>query len=846
MIRFQIILILLILHIGVPVAMSAGTGVSRELALSRKGRVSNIVYDLTLSIDSLPSIKPEGRITVKFDYINSEDSLLLDFAGERVKSVVVNGNKLTEPFVSEDHIIISSDLLRDGVNYLDIEFISASRALNRNPEYMYSLFVPHRAHTVFPCFDQPDIKAAYNLTLFLPREWKAVSNAPVMAVDLDNTSDRQRVSFGTTEPLSTYLFAFAAGKFDYRIHTDSESGRSIGAYYREKDPQRLAQLDEIFAQVEKSLTLLEDYTGIDYPFAKYDLVILPGFQFGGMEHTGATFYNDGAIFLGENATGENHLRRAQLISHETAHMWFGDYVTMQWFDDVWTKEVFANYFAAYITRRLLPEYDHDLEWLRVYMTPSLDQDRSAGSTPIRQRLDNLSNAGLIYNNIIYNKSPLMMKKLAEITGEDNFRNGIRKYLNDHSYGNATWDDLITALSAYTDADIELFSRVWVYEPGMPRIEFSINDDNLIVKQSDDRGRGVVWPQTFDVLLNDGRNSQTLTVAFDGTSDIVEVPISLETNDMIIIPSADGRAYGLLSLDQRQLESIMKDSLSGNGVVATLSLTGRLATLITLNENYLDGRISTIEWLDYLIRLMELTTDSQMLSVITSYIALALIDMSEAEAEEYEDRLLRICGSHPSPQGRTLLLKSLIPTVRRPHSFSILYDIWASEGESFLGADDVATLSLYLALALPEKWEEIIAVQRGRLTDDDRIRKFDFLSRASTNDAEVLDRLFESLKNEENRLIEPWTLTLLSLLNHPLRHNWSLRYIIPALQMLPELQRTGDIFFPANWASALLGSYREQEAACLVEQFIEEHKTMNPLLLNKIKQAATRMRIKIRN
>ena len=121
-------------------------------------------------------------------------------------------------------------------------------------------------------------------------------------------------------------------------------------YHRETDPDKIAQIPVIFEQVFASLEWMEAYTGIPYPFAKYDFIVLPGFQYGGMEHTGATLYNDKRLFLGKQPTTAEQLGRMSLIAHETAHMWFGDYVTMEWFDEVWLKEVFANYFAAQMTQ----------------------------------------------------------------------------------------------------------------------------------------------------------------------------------------------------------------------------------------------------------------------------------------------------------------------------------------------------------------------------------------------------------------------------------------------------------------------------------------------------------------
>lgn len=819
------------------------TGVSHDLARQRRASVSNVVYNLKLNIDSLESASTDGSIEITFNYKPDNDPLQLDFEGEEIKKLTVNNQVIEAPVWNEGHIVLESRDLVAGINTVAVEFIAADRALNRNPGYMYTLFVPNRAHSVFPCFDQPDMKACYNLTLTVPVQWKAVSNSKVVSAVKDTISNVKTIQFEPTEPLSTYLFAFAAGEFDYREHT--QDGRTIGAYYREKDPDRLAQLDEIFSQVESSLQQLEDYTGITYPFAKYDLVILPGFQFGGMEHTGATFYNDNTIFLNRNATGAEQLGRAKLIAHETAHMWFGDYVTMEWFDDVWTKEVFANFFAARLTRKLLPEFDHDLEWLRVYMSAALDQDRSDGSTPIRQELDNMKNAGLIYNNIIYNKSPLMMGKLAEITGDENFRQGIRKYLKEHAYGNATWDDLISALAFYSDADIERFSRVWVYEAGMPQIKFEVINGKLIVTQSDPRGRDIVWPQTFDVVLNNGQTNETLTIAFDGSTDTMEVATSLSSDSLLIIPAADGRAYGLLTTSEENLARLMNDALNPEGAVAELRPVGRLATLMMLNENYLAGNIPTKTWLGFLIKSIKQTTDTQMLSALTRYAGAALIDLPADEAAVFEQQLFEIAGSHSSNQGKTLVIKKLIPTVRSPRSVATLYTMWETGESDLLGKDDFSDMALQLAIVMPDRADSIIAVQRNRIGDGDRLRKFDFISRAAVCDTLALDSLFESLNDPANRLVEPWTLSMLSLLNHHSRHERSIKYIIPALEMLPQIQTTGDIFFPARWSASLLDSYRSKDAAERVSRFLSENENMNPLLLNKVHQGASRLMLKQR-
>ena len=142
--------------------------------------------------------------------------------------------------------------------------------------------------------------------------------------------------------------------------------------------------------------------------------------------------------------------------------------------------------------------------------------------------------------------------------------------------------------------------------------------------------------------------------------------------------------------------------------------------------------------------------------------------------------------------------------------------------------------------MPDRADSIISTQRIRIDGSDRLRKFDYVSRAAVSDTLALDSLFESLRDPANRLVEPWTLSVISLLNHHSRHDRSVKYIIPALEMLPQLQATGDIFFPANWAAWLLGSYRSKDAAERVESFLTDNSDMNPLLLNKVRQGASRL------
>src|SRR6185503_18850020 len=166
------------------------------------------------------------------------------------------------------------------------------------------------------------------------------------------------------------------------------------------------------------------------------------FQFGGMEHPGAIFYNANGLFLDESATENQILNRASVIAHETSHMWFGDLVTMQWFNDVWMKEVFANFMAAKIVNPAFPKLNHDLRFLTEHYPSAYDVDRTPGTHPIRQELTNLDEAGSLYGAIIYDKAPIVMRQLERILGPDKLQEGLQVYLKKFEFGNATWPALI--------------------------------------------------------------------------------------------------------------------------------------------------------------------------------------------------------------------------------------------------------------------------------------------------------------------------------------------------------------------------------------------------------------------
>ena len=418
------------------------------------------------------------------------------------------------------------------------------------------------------------------------------------------------MTFAETQPISTYLFAFAAGRFS--VERAVRDGRAMRMLHRETDATKVARnRDAIFDLHAAALDWMERYTEIPYPFGKFDFVLVPAFQFGGMEHPGAIFYNASGLMLDESATQNQQLERASVISHETAHMWFGDLVTMRWFTDVWMKEVFANFMAAKIVNPSFPAINHDLRFLFAYYPPAYDVDRTEGTNPIRQPLANLNEAGTLYGNIIYDKAPIVMRQLEALVGPDSFRDGMRDYLRRFPFGNATWPDLIALLDDRTPDDLATWSRAWVDEAraaGHHDCSWTIDNGRIARLAFTQRDpyprRGLTWNQKFQVALGYADRVELLPVHLIDESVEVTAARGLPA-PLFVLPNGGGLAYGEFHLDPASLAwlSTKLPDISGAGNALT-----RGSAWTTLWDAMLDGEVTPDALIDLALRALPRETD----------------------------------------------------------------------------------------------------------------------------------------------------------------------------------------------------------------------------------------------
>jgi aminopeptidase N len=813
-------------------------GVSFTLNEYRKKTIDSIYYAIELDIPAKKSQAIKGKQIIDFELNSLDSALVLDFSMDsaHVLSVKKAGREIAYDFINE-HIIINPDHLVKGRNEIEIIFTAGDLSLNRNEEYLYTLFVPDRASTCFPLFDQPNLKASYTLTLKTPASWEAVSNGSLKKKTI--SGEQNIYHFEKTKPISSYLFAFAAGKFSKE--TKTIGGRAMTMYYRETDMAKVKRnSDEVFSLHAKSVSWLEEYTAIKYPFGKFDFVLIPSFQYGGMEHPGSIFYNESSLFLDENAPVNRKLARASVIAHESAHMWFGDLVTMDWFNDVWLKEVFANFMAAKIVHPSFPEINHNLRFLLAHYPGAYEVDRSTGTNPILQKLGNLKNAGTLYGGIIYQKAPIVMRQLEKKIGENLMRESLREYLKTFSFSNARWDDLIAIIDKRSPEDIAAWSNVWVKTPGMPEYELVGDKDEILIRQKTDSVSGRIWQQPLSINWKELFAEGNVKINSGGT------PQSIRKPDLpaMIFPNADGAGYGYFKMDSVSEDYFLKNYNGGKDTMFSDPVF-RGSMLVSLWEGFLRGDGESPEryvnaLLSVLPKEKNALISDYLLGNIQTLWWTFLTDQQRSRNQERAEKELWTLLETTSDKGmKNSYFRAFRNLAMTENGLKKVENLWTEQlkvKDLILSEEDKITLAYELALKGRGDAKQILEKQLDDTKNPDRKARMHFVIPALSQEQAVRDAFFESLKKAENREHEAWVLEALGYLHHPLRAKNAVKYLRPSLDLLQEVQLTGDIFFPQRWLQSTFSGHSDKEAADIVNGFLKANPDYPYYLKNKILQS----------
>jgi aminopeptidase N len=821
-----------------------GAGISRQLADYRASRISNVRYDLSLDVTAHDTAR--GHVTIAFVRSGTGDAMV-DFRGPHLGTVTLNGAALPADVSNGMHIRLPAASLKHGDNSVSMDFSAliapAGASVIRyhdvtdGADYLYTLLVPSDANQLFPCFDQPDIKARTTLTLTIPKDWNAVANGTVQHTDSSATT--RTVHFARTKPISTYLIAFAAGPWT-RV-TRSIDGHPITMYVRASRAKE-AEADSMIAANGRAMHWLAGYFNFPYPWPKLDFVLAPAFPFGGMEHPGAIFYNENSFIFRERATRPQRISREATIYHEVAHQWFGDLVTMKWFDDLWLKEGFATYMAAKMRASLEPRSN---AWETFYLQnkPSAyGVDRTEGTTPIWQSLANLDQAKSNYGAIVYNKAPGVIKQLNYLVGDSAFRRGLHAYLVQHAYGNATWQDLLSSVGTAAKIPLKRWGEAYILRPGMPVIDQHPNVRDGVLKSlsltqhpaQQISGTGP-WPIRTQVLLRyPGGRTDRLLINLDSDSTVAQFANNPRAPEFIFANAGDN-AYAL----------VIPDSASAHWLADSVgALTDPLTRAMgwdALWELVRRRALTPAEFLSIAERTLPAEQDEQILGAQLRHVtraAEAYLSPTERAAllPALESSLRSVESDTARPyEIRKPNLDALIRVTRTPAGLEYLdrlLDSTTAAGAPLRAPTRWAIVTHLIATGAPTATTRLAAETKRDSTSEGK--RYAFIARAATPDSNVKREYFTRYLSDPN-LNEEWATSSLGAFNEIDQQALTLKYLEPALDTLPWLQRNRRIFFIGSWLGGFLGGQTTPEAAATVRAFVNSNANLGADLRQKILQ-----------
>lgn len=853
-------------------------GLSRELAVERSRQISQLRYELRLDLVTNRE-RLTGRIRISFELIAVDAPVILDYRdleeprkardqlrlNPPVTDLRVNGQPVADPVRLNGHILIPETYFQSGGNEITLGFsspiASAGRPLIRctdsedGTDYIYHLPVPMDASLAYPCFDQPDLKGRFSLTIETPEDWLVISNSELS--ETDRLPGRHQ--FAETPPLSTYLFSFAAGPFALLAGEPEDEGKlPLRLYCRRSQAARATEEWPILRSITRQgIDYLSDYLDFRFPFSKYDQVLLPGFPFRGMEHAGATFLREDAILLPPTPTRGDLLNRAALILHELVHQWFGDLVTMRWFDDLWIKEGFANYLAYRTMAAIQPlGLEPRQIWKRFHLMhkpTAYAIDSSLGSTPLHQNVPNLRDAKSAYGAIVYQKAPAIIHALCFKLGEEPFRDGVRRFLKRHAFDNADWKDLVNAFEASSGEKLGDWAAAWILERGMPliRVDCQCSDgkvDQLRIIQQDISGEKRCWPVEARLRIVQ-RDGKTATLDYSLTGEVTEITaLRGMESPRYILANDDDLAYGRFVLDRQSRQSII-DNIGEPGEPGELG-DGRtddpfLRTLLwgSVRDALLEGELAPIDYLNLAQQTIRSETDEDLLQNLLENLTLVFERMlkpavQQELAPEIEEMMWRGMATAATHEIRTLYfrlflrlastgasrerLRSLLTEESRRPEIEPLQEARSPEAKNQEARwKIVATL---LALGDPES-ERLLAAEKLRDQSSDAARQA-WMVEAARPDPETKKRYFarylreeEDSEGEPEELPEDWIQGSLANFNSHHQSALTLQFLYPALAALPQLKRERKIFFINAWLEAFLGGQPAATVRVVVRTFL---------------------------
>ncbi len=552
---------------------------ARERARLLKVESYEVALDLTEGEERFESVT-----TVRFTSAQPGAATFIDLHGARVRKAVLNGQELDPATYDEDKgrfplpsLAGSNELLIDA----DCAYMRSGEGLHRFVDpvdqkiYLHSQFETADAHRMYACFDQPDLKATFQLTALAPKDWEVISNAAAASVaELPEEPGKhgtvpaaKRWTFAVTPVMSTYITALVAGP--YHKVTAEHDGIPLGIYCRASLAEHL-DADNILEVTRQGFDFFHKVFGVRYPFGKYDQLFVPEFNAGAMENAGCVTFLEDYVFR-SRVTDAVVERRAETILHEMAHMWFGDLVTMRWWDDLWLNESFATYMSV-LAQAEATRWGGGAwtTFANVEKSWAYRQDQLPSTHPIAADIPDMQAVEVNFDGITYAKGASVLKQLVAYVGLDNFLAGVRDYFNEHAWGNTELKDLLGALERTSGRDLSSWSKEWLETSWVNtlRPSFEVSDGRFtsfeVLQEA---------PADYPTLrshrvaiglysLADGALTRTKRVELDvvGARTAVAELVGEEQPDLVLI-NDDDLTYAKVRLDERSLRTLVEGGIA---------------------------------------------------------------------------------------------------------------------------------------------------------------------------------------------------------------------------------------------------------------------------------------------
>ncbi len=575
----------------------------------------DVVLDLT-DADGGPSERTfRSRTTVTFTANRPGASTFVDVIADRLHEVSLNGKPIEVADYEPEDGIVLADLAEHNVLVVDgnLLYTSIGQGLHRfvdpvdDEVYLYTQFETTDAKRMFACFDQPDLKATFTLHVTAPAHWKVISNGAIAEVEDDD--ETKTVHFQTTPRLSTYLTALVAGSFFEA--TDHHDGIDLGLYCRQSLAQHF-DTDELFTVTKQGFDWYHKNFGHRYAFGKYDQLFVPEFNAGAMENAGCVTFLEDYVFR-SRVTDSRYERRAATILHEMAHMWFGDLVTMRWFDDLWLNESFAEWAAAICQAEATKWTNTWTTFANTEKTWAYRQDQLPSTHPIACDIPDAEAVEVNFDGITYAKGASVLKQLVAYVGLEEFLAGLRQYFADHAFGNTTLADLLVSLNGASGRELTEWATAWLETSGLNTIwsEFEVDAEGRFssFELVQDAPRitakdNVLRPHRIAVGLynftgaEDGRSSlvRTHRVELDlvGARTTVDELVGLGRPDLVLV-NDDDLTYCKMRLDQHSLHT-----MRSGGLAALSDPLARTLCWSSAWDMVRDGELATRDYLELAI------------------------------------------------------------------------------------------------------------------------------------------------------------------------------------------------------------------------------------------------------